>query len=159
MIGTPIQSPEQLNEDLTDALISIVDEHTDAVIDLTDNIVGLRPFPDTPLPPGHDIIVIPRVTSQEGFKAMSDFVATLPDEEARARLGLRLTWRKPFRGFLLALTPDEQLLWQAYRAHAFGIIARFRVSDADLHFDGTRNRVARLPTPGSPAWYTRLRQS
>ena len=90
MIGTPIQSPEQLYDDLTDALISIVDEHTDALIDLTDNIVGLRPFPDTPLPPGHDIIVIPRVTPQEGFKAMQDFVATLPDEEARDRLNLRL---------------------------------------------------------------------
>lgn len=153
MIGTPLQSADQLYDDLSEALITIVDEHTDALIDLTDNVVGFRPLPDSPLPEGHDIIVIPRVTPQEGFKVMQDFVASLPSEEARDRLNLRLSWRKPFRNFLLALTEEELPLWQAYRANAFRIIARYRISDADLHYDTDRARVARLPTPGSPAWY------
>ena len=75
---------------------------------------------------------------------MTDFVATLPTEEARDRLNLRLSWRKPFRNFLLALTPEELPLWTAYRSRCFHIAARFRLTDARLHFDG--ERPARLPS-------------
>lgn len=147
-----IESEQQFRDALGDVLLSCLNPDYRPYVDLTAGTVGAtcdllgprRPDdPTLPPPEDHDIVWIPAISGEEGYKYMTDFVASLPSEEARARLALRLTWRKPFRNFLLALTPEELPLWTAYRARCFHIAARFRLTDAGLHFNGTR--PARLP--------------
>jgi hypothetical protein len=147
-----IESEQQFRDALGDALLACLNPDYRPYVDLTAGTVGVttdllgprRPDdPTLPPPEDHDIVWIPPISGEEGYKYMTDFVATLPTEEARDRLNLRLSWRKPFRNFLLALTPEELPLWTAYRTRCFHIAARFRLTDARLHFDG--ERPARLP--------------
>ncbi|HVT10929.1 MAG TPA: UPF0158 family protein [Fimbriimonadaceae bacterium] len=90
-------------------------------------------------------LLIDSLPSSQSFAIMEHFVWQLPEAEAKYKLGLALTKRKPFRTFKDALFefPALREMWFDFELEEFARIAREWLSDngveAELRFPKPRS--------------------
>lgn len=77
-------------------------------LDLRKQIVGIRP---------ENCVVIPTMSSRDGFKLMEDFVPLVKDDKVKKLLGEILIQNAPFKRFkeIVFKNPEIRKQWMNYR--------------------------------------------